>query len=99
MEQDAARVELRRRVAAMGGARASRAALAAQVDAIRSIAHRAGLHPAATVAHLLDDALARGERGPLVDGWIAVLGDAIGSERSDPAAAQAYAAACVVRQA
>lgn len=99
MEQDAVRADLRRRVAAIGAKRASRTALATEVDAIRGIAHRAGLHPAATVAHLLDDALARGEHGALVDGWLALLGDAVASERSDSAAAQAFAAACVVRTA
>lgn len=95
-ETESVRTELTRRVAAIRY-RASRAELAREVDAIRSVAHRAGLHPAVTVAHLLDDALSRGERGALVQGWLLLLGDAVGSERSDPAACDAFAAACAVR--
>lgn len=96
-ELEAVRAELKGRVAAIEGRRASRRELAQEVNAIRAAARRAGLHPAAAVAHLLDDALSRGERGPLVDGWLAVLGDAMTSERSDAAACDAFAAACAVR--
>ena len=71
--------------------------LAPDVDAIRLIAHRAGLNPAVTVAHFLDSALARGEHGALVHGWLAVLRDAVSSERQDLAACDAFAAACSVR--
>ena len=71
--------------------------LAPEVDAIRAIAHRAGLNPAVTVAHFLDSALSRGEHGALVHGWLAVLRDAVGSDRQDIAACDAFAAACSVR--
>lgn len=71
--------------------------LASDVDAIRVIAHRNGLNPAVTVAHFLDSALARGERGVLVHGWLAVLRDAVTSDRQDIAACDAFAAACSVR--
>lgn len=93
---DAVRAELKGRIAAIGSG-TSRAALAREVDAIRAIATEAGLHPAVTVAHLLDDALSRGERGALVQGWLGLLGDALTSERSDPAACATFAAACAVR--
>lgn len=94
---EAVRAELNGRIAAIGGRRAGRAELARELDAIRSIASGAGLRPAVAVAHLLDDALSRGERGPLVHGWLAVLSDAVASERNDPAACDAFAAACAVR--
>ena len=71
--------------------------LAPDIDAIRAIAHRAGLNPAVTVAHFLDSALSRGEHGALVHGWLAVLRDAVGSERQDLAACDSFAAACSVR--
>ena len=71
--------------------------LAPDVDAIRLIAHRNGMNPAVTVAHFLDSALARGEHGPIVHGWLGILRDAIGSERQDVAACDAIAAACSVR--
>ena len=71
--------------------------LAPDVDAIRAIAHRAGLNPAVTVAHFLDSALSRGEHGALLHGWLAVLRDAVVSERQDLAACDSFAAACSVR--
>lgn len=71
--------------------------IAGEIDAIRRIAHRSGLRPAAMVAHALESALARGERGALIRGWLAILCDAVGSERHDRAACDTYAAACSVR--
>ena len=74
--------------------------LAPDIDAIRSFAHRNQLNPAATVAHFLNTALARGERGDrtaLVHGWLSMLTDAVASERQDAAACDAFAAACSVR--
>lgn len=71
--------------------------LAPDIDAIRIIAHRSGLNPAVTVAHFVDYALARGERGALVHGWLAMLSDAVGCERQDVAACDSFAAACSVR--
>lgn len=71
--------------------------LAPDVDAIRALAHRAGLNPAVTVTHFVASALARGEHGALVSGWLPVLRDAVASERQDVAACHAYAAACSVR--
>lgn len=94
---DAVRAELNGRIAAIGGRGASRLELAREVGAIRAIAHRTELHPAVTVAHLLDDALSRGERGPLVEDWLSLLSDAVASGRSDAAACDTFAAACAVR--
>lgn len=71
--------------------------LAPEIDAIRVIAHRSGLNPAVTVAHFVDYALSRGEHGALVHGWLAMLSDAVGSERQDLAACDSFAAACSVR--
>lgn len=71
--------------------------IAREMDAIRQIAHRGGLYPAAMVAHALESALGRGECGALIRGWLVILSDAVGSERHDPAACDVYAAACSVR--
>ena len=62
-----------------------------------TIAHRSGMRPAVTVAQALEMALARGERGPLIHGWLAILRDAVGSDRHDDAACDTYRAACAVR--
>ncbi len=71
--------------------------IATDIDAIRVIAHRNGLNPAVTVAHFLDSALSRGERGTLVHDWLAILAEAVRSERQDLLACEAYAAARSVR--
>jgi len=98
-ELAAVRADLSARIARLDG-RVSRARvrdLAPQVDAIRSIADRAGLKPAATVAGMLDGALSRGERRTLVHGWLPLLRDAVACERADATACEAFAAACQVR--
>lgn len=71
--------------------------LALAIDEIRRLAVAAGLNPAVTVTHFLGAALARGERGVLVHGWLHMLRDAVGAERQDGAACDAFAAACSVR--
>jgi hypothetical protein len=93
------RAELAARIAAIDSRAPYVAArdLAPDVDAIRIIAHRHGMNPAVTVAHFLDWALSRGEHGMLVHGWLAMLSDAVASERQDVAACDAFAAACSVR--
>ena len=93
------KADLHRRIAALDrrSAKASARDLAPDLDAIRSLAHGAGLNPAVTVTQFVASALARGERGALVSGWLPVLRDAVTSERQDMAAARAYAAACSVR--
>ncbi|UVO51409.1 hypothetical protein M0208_13180 [Sphingomonas sp. SUN019] len=91
-----ARAELTRRIAAIEW-RAGPATVANEIDAIRRVAHRNGMLPAVTVAHLLESALARGEQGVLVHGWLAMLKDAVGCDRQDAAASDAFAAACQVR--
>ncbi|WP_375403219.1 hypothetical protein [uncultured Sphingomonas sp.] len=96
---DAVRADLTHRIAAIDGraARSQTHDLVGELHQVRAIAHRAGLHPAVTVAHLLDRALSRGEHGPLVHGWLGMLSDAVGCERSDDAACDIFAAACAVR--
>lgn len=96
---DSIRADLAARIAALDVrapyARASD--LAPDIAIIRRIAWRGGLHPAVTVAALLDSAIARGEHGALVHGWLGMLADAVGCDRSDAQACDAYAAACSVR--
>ena len=88
--------ELHRR-ATMLGARPGIATLAAEIDMIRRIAVQHGMLPVVSVAQVLESALARGEQGPLITGWIALLREAIGSERQDRFARESYIAACSVR--
>jgi len=90
------RAELTRRIGVIEW-RAGPGRIAGEIDAIRSIAHRSGMLPAVTVAHLVETALARGEHGALVHGWLGVLRDAVACERQDAAACEVFAAACSVR--
>lgn len=90
------KADLARRIARIEW-RGSPGRIAHDVDQIRTIAQRQGLLPAVLVAQSLGSALARGERGVLVHGWLALLGDAVASERQDAAACEAFAAACAVR--
>ncbi|MBY8829559.1 hypothetical protein [Hephaestia mangrovi] len=93
------RIDLAQRIAALDALAAHGRAgdLAQDLDAIRRIAQAAGMQPAVSVAHVLDAALARGERGPLIHGWLEVLRDAVGCDRNDLPTCDAYVAACSVR--
>lgn len=71
--------------------------LAAKVEAIRRIAHAHGLTPAVTVTHFIERALARSETPPPVHGWLAMLTEAVASERQDYEAADRFALACSAR--
>lgn len=98
----AARDDLTRRVAALSqqaavGRGPGIAELIAEIDRIRAIAQANGLFSVASVARALESALARGERGPLVRGWLTILADAVYSERQDADACASFAAACSVR--
>jgi hypothetical protein len=95
------RAELAAKVAAIGMRveRATRGELASDLESIRRIAAAHGMTPAVTVVHALDSALSRGERGPLLRGWLAILSDAVNCERHDGQAVATFAAACTVRQA
>ena len=99
IDLDAVRADLTMRIAAIDtrAPYARPCELAPAIDAIRVIAHRNGLNPAVTVAHFVDSALSRGERGALVHGWLSILRDAVGCERQDVQACHAFAAACSVR--
>jgi len=94
---EAARTDLMTRLAAIEAGRLPPRDLAEQLDSIRRIAIANGLLPAASVAHALESAIGRGERGPLISGWLSVLNDAIGSERQDAQACAIFTAACSVR--
>lgn len=91
--------DLAARVARIGdrAPTASTAALAREVDAIRALALTHGLYPAVGVTRAIEAALARGERGALVTGWIDILRDAVSSDRHDAPACATYLAACSVR--
>lgn len=74
--------------------------LAVEVDSIRvaaDAADAAGLMPVGAVARALERSIARGERGPAVTGWIAMLGEAVGCGRRDSASGQILLAAGAVR--
>lgn len=96
---EAVRFELTARIAAIDVRAPYLAAdeMAVAVDEIRHIAHHAGLNPTVTVAHFIEAALARGERGALVHGWLGMLRDAVCAERQDVAACDSFAAACSIR--
>ncbi|MCM8731026.1 hypothetical protein ACFO8O_08650 [Hephaestia sp. GCM10023244] len=96
---DHIRADLAARIAAIDrmAERESAGALAGALDDVRRIAQSHGLLPAVTVAQMLGSALAEGERGALIHGWLSILHDAIGCDRFDLPACDAYAAACSVR--
>lgn len=71
--------------------------LAGAVDAIRAMAQSEGRLPVVAVARAIEAALARGERGVAVQGWIAMLGEAVGCDRSDADCTSVYLAAGAVR--
>lgn len=99
MAIDPVQQDLAARVGLIGlhAATISTAMLAAEVDAIRIAAVGHGLYPAVAVTHAIAAALARGERGALVLGWIAILRDAVSCDRHDGPACETYAAGCSVR--
>ena len=88
--------DLGRRISAIDW-RASPPRIAAEIAAVRGLAGRHAMLPVVTVARAMEAALARGERGPLVHGWLALLREAAGSARQDDTASHAFAAACAVR--
>jgi len=71
--------------------------LASAVDAIRATAQVEGRLPVVAVARAIEAALARGERGVVISGWIAMLGEAVGCDRNDADCTSAYLAAGAVR--
>jgi hypothetical protein len=91
--------DLARQVAAIaaGVEHARPATLARELDRVSAIARAHGLESAAAVAPLIGLALKAGGHHSVVRDWLFVLHDAIGSDRHDPDAARAYAAACSVR--
>ncbi len=94
---DGVRADLALRIAALEAANGTFRQMASDLDQVRRIALSAGMLPAVTVVHALESALGRGERGPLIRGWLDILRDAVGCDSSDTAACDTYAAACSVR--
>lgn len=70
--------------------------IAGELDEVRRRAAEHGLTHAVTVIHALDGELARGETGALVQGWLAILADAVVAPPTG-AARHALTAACAVR--
>jgi hypothetical protein len=68
-----------------------------EVDLIRNLALRQNIGPAVTVAYALREAIARGERGSMIAGWLGILRDSVSCGRADPAARDTFAAACHLR--
>ena len=89
----AARVTLLEHMA--GSARAE--SLASELVAIRAIAEAHGIRHAIPVVQALEAALARGERGPMIQGWFAVLRDAVVCLDAPDDAGERFVAACAVR--
>src|SRR5882757_2610190 len=77
--------ELGARIGAIGmwAARGRASDLATEIGLIRQIARRHEMFPAVAVTQALESALARGERGPLIQGWLSILEDAVGCDRHD----------------
>jgi hypothetical protein len=71
--------------------------MAGAVDAIRCAAQAEGRLPVVALARALEAALARGERGVVINGWIAMMSEAIGCDRSDSDCTSIYLAAGAVR--
>lgn len=67
------------------------------VDAIRASAQAEGQLPVVAVARAIESALARGERGVIVSGWLAMLREAVGCDRQDAASCDVYLAAGAIR--
>lgn len=70
--------------------------LAAEVEGIRRLAAAQGLVAATPVIRAIDSALARGECGPLLQGLVSILEDAL-AQRGAGDSGSVYAAACSVR--
>ena len=73
------------------------AELARAIDAIRRAAQAEGRAPVVALARAIEAALARGERGVVINGWIAMLSEAIGCDRSDADCTGIFLAAGAVR--
>ena len=73
------------------------AELAGAVDAIRAMAQREGRLPVVAIARAIESALARGERGVVIRGWVTMLSEAVGCDRSDADCTSIYLAAGAVR--
>ncbi|MES2096439.1 MAG: hypothetical protein V4459_06740 [Pseudomonadota bacterium] len=67
------------------------------VNAIRAAAQAEGRLPVVAVARAIESALARGERGVVVRGWIAMLSEAVGCESHDADSGHVFLAAGAIR--
>lgn len=76
--------------------RGSAGGLVEAMEGIRRLAAAQGLVAATPVIRAIDSALARGERGALLQGLVTILEDAL-AQRGSNDSGQIYAAACSVR--
>lgn len=67
--------------------------LAHEIDELRRIAGDHGLTPVVEIAHRLESELAVSRGGPMVASFLEAMRDAVGCERLDASATQAYLAA------
>ena len=89
------RAQLAARIDAIG--RAAPHDMRIELNILRRLARLHQVMPVLAVIPMLDAALARGERGPLVLGGLGVLREAAGCGRIDEQAACIFAAAASVR--
>jgi hypothetical protein len=94
-----ARADLLSRIDAVNGRleRLAPGQLIDEIDTIRSLARRHGIGPAVTVAYALREAIARGERGCMIAGWMGILRDSVSCGRGDTQAHDTFTAACRLR--
>ena len=71
--------------------------LAAAVDDIRRVARNHDLLPLAELAGRLESAIASSGGATMVLPFLEAMGDAVGCDRADPAAAQSYLASVGLR--
>ncbi|WP_219894321.1 hypothetical protein [Aquisediminimonas profunda] len=67
--------------------------LAHEIDDLRRIAGEHGLAPVVEIAHRLESELALSRGGPTVASFLEAMRDAVGCDRLDAGATQAYLAA------
>lgn len=68
-----------------------------QIDQVRRIAQEHGLAPVAQLARAAETALARGECRSVVRSYVEAMREAVGCDRLDSAAGEAFLAAISVR--
>ena len=68
-----------------------------QVDQVRRLAQDHGLGPVAQLARAIESAIARGECAAVIRDYVEAMREAVGCDRVDGAAGEAFLAAIAVR--